>query len=95
MTIDLRYGDTIEQMKLIPDKSIDAIICDLPYGTSKTFIMNKIVTTYLNGAIDPQRKHKWIPSIEPCRRLIESANAHGCDVVIITDCITDKDGMDV
>jgi len=33
MTIDLRYGDTIEQMKLIPDKSIDAIICDLPYGT--------------------------------------------------------------
>lgn len=35
MTIDLRYGDTIEQMKLIPDKSIDAIICDLPYGTTK------------------------------------------------------------
>lgn len=35
MTIDLRYGDTIEQMKLIPDKSINAIICDLPYGTTK------------------------------------------------------------
>ena len=34
MTIDLRYGDTIEQMKLIPDKSIDAVICDLPYGTT-------------------------------------------------------------
>ena len=34
MTIDLRYGDTIEQMKLIPNKSIDAIICDLPYGTT-------------------------------------------------------------
>ena len=34
MTIDLRYGDTIEQMKLIPCKSIDAIICDLPYGTT-------------------------------------------------------------
>jgi len=32
MTIDLRYGDTIEQMKLIPDKSIDFICCDLPYG---------------------------------------------------------------
>ena len=30
--IDLRYGDTIEQMKLIPDKSIDFICCDLPYG---------------------------------------------------------------
>ena len=35
MTIDLRYGDTIEQMKLIPDKSIDFICCDLPYGTTK------------------------------------------------------------
>ena len=34
MTIDLRYGDTIEQMKLIPDKSIDFICCDLPYGTT-------------------------------------------------------------
>ena len=34
MTIDLRFGDTIEQMKLIPDKSIDFICCDLPYGTT-------------------------------------------------------------
>jgi len=34
MIIDLRFGDTIEQMKLIPDKSIDTIICDLPYGTT-------------------------------------------------------------
>jgi len=35
MTIDLRYGDTIEQMKLIPDKSIDFICCDLPYQKTK------------------------------------------------------------
>ena len=35
MTIDLRYGDTTEQMKLIPDKSIDFICCDLPYGTTQ------------------------------------------------------------
>jgi site-specific DNA-methyltransferase (adenine-specific) len=35
MKIDLRYGDTIEQMKLIPDKSIDFICCDLPYGSTK------------------------------------------------------------
>jgi site-specific DNA-methyltransferase (adenine-specific) len=27
-------GDCLEGMKLIPDKSIDAIICDLPYGTT-------------------------------------------------------------
>ena len=32
--IDLRFGDTIEQMKLIPNNSIDLICCDLPYGTT-------------------------------------------------------------
>jgi len=32
--IDLRLGDCLEVMKTIPDKSIDAIICDLPYGTT-------------------------------------------------------------
>lgn len=32
--IDLRHGDCLEVMKSIPDKSIDAIICDLPYGTT-------------------------------------------------------------
>ncbi len=31
ITIDLRLGDTIEQMKLIANKSIDFICCDLPY----------------------------------------------------------------
>ena len=31
---DLRLGDCLEVMKSIPDKSIDAIICDLPYGTT-------------------------------------------------------------
>jgi DNA modification methylase len=41
MTIDLRYGDTIEQMKLIPDKSIDFICCDLPYGTTANRIIKK------------------------------------------------------
>ncbi len=34
MSIDLRHGDCLEVMKQIPDKSIDAIICDLPYGTT-------------------------------------------------------------
>ena len=33
--IDLRQGDCLELMKDIPDESIDAIICDLPYGTTK------------------------------------------------------------
>ena len=34
MNIDLRLGDCLELMKDLPDKSIDAIICDLPYGTT-------------------------------------------------------------
>jgi site-specific DNA-methyltransferase (adenine-specific) len=32
--IDLRKGDCLELMKDLPDKSIDAIICDPPYGTT-------------------------------------------------------------
>ncbi len=32
--IDLRLGDCLELMKSIPDKSIDMILCDLPYGTT-------------------------------------------------------------
>ena len=32
--IDLRKGDCLELMRDIPDKSVDAIICDLPYGTT-------------------------------------------------------------
>ena len=33
--IDLRQGDCLEIMKDIPDKSIDMILCDLPYGTTR------------------------------------------------------------
>lgn len=32
--IDLKCGDCLELMKNIPDKSIDMILCDLPYGTT-------------------------------------------------------------
>jgi site-specific DNA-methyltransferase (adenine-specific) len=32
--IDLRLGDCLEVMQTIPDKTIDAIICDLPYGVT-------------------------------------------------------------
>ncbi len=32
--IDLRKGDCLELMKDIPDKSVDMILCDLPYGTT-------------------------------------------------------------
>lgn len=32
--IDIKQGDCLELMKEIPDKSIDMILCDLPYGTT-------------------------------------------------------------
>lgn len=32
--MQLIHGDCLEKMKDIPDKSIDTIICDLPYGTT-------------------------------------------------------------
>jgi DNA modification methylase len=34
MAIKLLHGDCLELMKDIPDKSVDMILCDLPYGTT-------------------------------------------------------------
>lgn len=35
MSVKLMQGDCLELMKQIPDKSIDMILCDLPYGTTQ------------------------------------------------------------
>lgn len=32
---DLSHGDCLEMMKLIPDGSVDMVLCDLPYGTTQ------------------------------------------------------------
>ena len=32
--IELWHGDCLELMNNIPDKSVDMILCDLPYGTT-------------------------------------------------------------
>lgn len=34
-SIDLQQGDCLELMKSLDDKSIDLILCDLPYGTTR------------------------------------------------------------
>lgn len=34
MSIELYKGDCLEVMKSIPDKSVDMILCDLPYGVT-------------------------------------------------------------
>ena len=33
--INIIHGDCLEEMNNIPDKSIDMILCDLPYGTTR------------------------------------------------------------
>ena len=33
--INLLQGDCLDLIEDIPDKSIDMILCDLPYGTTK------------------------------------------------------------
>lgn len=35
--VELYQGDCLDIMKNIPDKSIDCVICDLPYGTTACF----------------------------------------------------------
>ena len=59
--IDIRQGDCLELMKDIPDKSIDMVLCDLPYGTTRNkwdsvIPLNKLWKSYEriikdNGAI--------------------------------------------
>lgn len=34
-TVSLYYGDCIQEMDKIPDNSVELILCDLPYGTTK------------------------------------------------------------
>ena len=33
--IQLYNGDCLDIMKSIPDSSVDMVLCDLPYGTTK------------------------------------------------------------
>lgn len=35
MTFDLYHGDCLDLMKAIPDGSVDVVLCDLPYGTTR------------------------------------------------------------
>lgn len=36
--IQLYQGDCLEIMKQIPDKSVDMVLCDLPYGCTQSKI---------------------------------------------------------
>ena len=49
--MELLQGDCLELMKGIPDKSIDMVLCDLPYGTTsnawdKCLDLQRLFTEY-------------------------------------------------
>ena len=35
VTVNLQCGDCVELMKQIPSNSVDMVLCDLPYGTTR------------------------------------------------------------
>lgn len=43
MNVKLLCGDCVELMKEIPDKSIDMVFCDLPYGTTARNKWDKVI----------------------------------------------------
>ena len=49
MTMELYNADCLEQMKLIPDKSVDLIICDLPYGCLSSGFRGGEIDRYVDG----------------------------------------------
>ena len=41
--MNLMQGDCLELMKGVPDKSVDMVLCDLPYGTSAAKSWDKVI----------------------------------------------------
>ena len=60
--INLMLGDCLERMKEIPDGSVDAILCDPPYGTMAGI---KNVNHGMSG------KTEWDVAIDPALFLVE------------------------
>jgi site-specific DNA-methyltransferase (adenine-specific) len=60
MTFVLHHGDCLEKMKLIADKSVDLIICDLPYGCLKLGNANGAFPQRPNSSNDNNRKEGTI-----------------------------------
>lgn len=49
--VTLLNGDCIEMMKSIPDKSVDMILCDPPYGTTQNSWDTVIPTDLMWGGV--------------------------------------------
>lgn len=73
MQFDLRHGDCLEVMKSIPDGSVDAVICDPPYGTVKN--------APKNWTVGREAAHTWDEALEPalflaqCNRILRMNGA--------------------
>ena len=61
--IDLRCGDCLDLMKDIPDKSIDMILCDLPYGITHNKWDEIIPLDKLWEQYNRKNKRQWCDSI--------------------------------
>lgn len=57
--IDIKQGDCLELMKEIPDKSIDMILCDLPYGTTACKWDSQLPLDTLWGGVFKSNKRQW------------------------------------
>lgn len=63
--VELIKGDCLEKMKNIPDKSIDMILCDLPYGTTRikwdTIIpLEDFISVYINKKRVNISRENWL-----------------------------------
>lgn len=74
--IQLYQGDCLEVMKDIPDKSVDMILCDLPYGTTECkwdkFIDNKSMWEHYNRILKESGNIILFASQPFTTKLIES-----------------------
>lgn len=43
------HGDCLEELKKLPDNSIDSVVCDPPYGLSKEPNIYEVLTKWLAG----------------------------------------------
>ena len=100
-TLTLHNGDCLEVMKEIPDKSVDLIICDLPYGVlskgnpiRKRFVNGKDTGTLLQGQtigdckwdIKIDLKAFW-EQVRRIRKNDHSATIHFCNTAFGNDLI--------
>lgn len=74
--INLFQGDCLEVMKDIPDKSVDMILCDLPYGTTECkwdrFVDNRLMWEHYNRILKESGNIILFASQPFTTKLIES-----------------------